>query len=326
MFAMSGLRLPIVAIVGLAVATLLALAAFTSAEAAEQQKDAAAKEPTDAATTEGSAQEGPITIENHSWSNYHWARKTNPFTLKVGDNVTPVWDSYLKTTSADWSKSTVLDTTLVTGQAKGKNCRPTAGRDEVCNNSYGQNGWLGLAQIWLSGSHITQGVTKVNDTYFDTTKYNTPAWRNLVMCQEVGHTLGLDHQDENFDNPNLGTCMDYTSDPSTNQHPNQHDYDQLLTIYKHLDSTTTVGASTGSKVPPGNLNAKSEWGQSIFRTADGKVELFERDLGPGARGERETMLTWVKWTDEEVERRGAPSGDTRGKDDGGDTQGEEEEQ
>jgi hypothetical protein len=40
------------------------------------------------------------------------------------------------------------------------------------------------------------------------------------MCQEVGHTFGLDHQDENFNNTNLGTCMDYTNDPSTNQHPN----------------------------------------------------------------------------------------------------------
>ena len=63
------------------------------------------------------------------------------------------------------------------------------------------------------------------------------------MCQEVGHTLGLDHQDENFDNPNLGTCMDYTSDPGTNQHPNQHDYDELEAIYAHLDTTTTVGSA-----------------------------------------------------------------------------------
>ncbi len=33
------------------------------------------------------------------------------------------------------------------------------------------------------------------------------------MCQEIGHDFGLDHQDENFNNPNLGTCMDYTNDP-----------------------------------------------------------------------------------------------------------------
>ena len=180
---------------------------------------------------------------NHSWGGYHWARTSNPFTVQLGNNLTGVWPSHLSTTSSDWSQSTVLDTTIVAGQAKGR-CRPTSGRDEICNNTYGNTGWLGVAQIWLaSGSlHITQGTVKVNDTYFNTSTYNTSAWRNLVMCQEVGHTFGLDHQDENFNNANLGTCMDYTNDPSTNQHPNQHDYDELVTIYSHFDSTTTVGA------------------------------------------------------------------------------------
>src|SRR3989344_8585733 len=93
-------------------------------------------------------------------------------------------------------------------------CRATNGRVEVCNSKYGNNGWLGIAQIWVTGGeHITQGVVKLNDTYFNKSPYNTPAWRNLVMCQEVGHTLGLGHVDEIFNNTNLGTCMDYTNDP-----------------------------------------------------------------------------------------------------------------
>src|SRR4030095_6084444 len=110
---------------------------------------------------------------------------------------------------------------------------------EVCNGSYGNNGWLGIAQIWVSGKHITQGSVRLNDTYFDTPKYNTDAWRQLVVCQEVGHTFGLDHQDEDFDNRPLGTCMDYSNDPTPNQHPDQHDYDELAIIYSHLDSTST---------------------------------------------------------------------------------------
>ena len=180
---------------------------------------------------------------NHSWGGYHWARTANPFTLKLGDNVSATWDSYLATTSSDWSKSSVLDTIVVDGQSKG-NCRATSGRVEVCNKAYGNNGWLGVATIWITGgTHITQGTTKVNDTYFNTATYNTPEWRNLVMCQEVGHTLGLDHQDENFNNGNLGTCMDYTNNPSSNQHPNQHDYDQLAAIYAHLDSFSTIDAA-----------------------------------------------------------------------------------
>jgi hypothetical protein len=181
---------------------------------------------------------------NHSWGGYHWARTSNQFTVKLGNNLTGAWSDYLSTTSSDWSKSAVLDTAIVAGQSAQRRCKATLGRDEICNNTYGNTGWLGVAQIWLaSGSlHITQGTVKLNDTYFNTSGYNTPAWHNLVLCQEVGHTFGLDHQDEVFDNTNLNTCMDYTNDPNSNQHPNQHDYDELHTIYSHSDSTTTVGA------------------------------------------------------------------------------------
>jgi len=184
----------------------------------------------------------------HSWNGYHWARTSNPFTVKLGDNVSSTWDSILKTTSSDWSQSKVLDTAIVAGGSPNKRCRATSGRVEVCNGTYGNNGWLGVAQIWLASGtkHITQGTVKLNDTYFNTPQYNTVAWRNLVSCQEVGHTLGLDHQDENFNNPPLGTCMDYTSDPGPNQHPNAHDYEELEIIYAHLDSTTTVDGSAGS--------------------------------------------------------------------------------
>lgn len=183
----------------------------------------------------------------------------------------------------------MLDTDVVAGGSNKRNCRPTDGRVEVCNGSYGNNGWLGVAQIWVSGDHITQGTVKMNDTYFSSDTYNTPAWRQFVVCQEVGHTFGLDHQDENFNNPNLGTCMDYTNDPSTNQHPNRHDYDELQTIYAHLDSATTIGAAA-----PGAAGAvldnPSEWGQLMKISHGGKTQVFERDFGNGQR-----VVTFVIW-------------------------------
>ena len=242
----------------------------------------------------------------NSWNGYHWARTTSPFTLQLGKNLSSAWAPYLDTTSTDWSISTVLNTTVVAGRTKPKPCKATTGRVEVCNRSYGNNGWLGVAQIWASGKHITQGTVKVNDFYFNLSTYNTPAWRNMVMCQEVGHTLGLAHQDEAFDNPNLGTCMDYTNDPARNdgfgdnQHPNQHDYDELGIIYAHLDSTNTVFQSIdgGGKGKPANvgqnidLNDPSAWGQAIRQDAQGKNSLFERDLGNG-----EKLFTFVIWAE-----------------------------
>jgi len=234
----------------------------------------------------------------HSWGNYHWGRTANPFTLKLGDNVDGNWDSYLATTSADWSQSTVLDTTVVAGRARPRTCRPTSGRVEVCNTAYGNTGWLGIAQIWTSSGHIAQGTVKVNDTYFNTATYNTAAWRNMVMCQEVGHTFGLAHQDENFNNGNLGSCMDYTNDPSTNQHPNQHDYQMLEQIYAHLDSVNTIASSTAAALPAQMLgrdfDTQRSWGQLMRRSRDGARETYVRDFGHGNQ-----LVTYVFWAQAE---------------------------
>ena len=251
------------------------------------------------------------TAAHHSWGNYHWGTRDNTeFTLQVGDNVSSAWDSYLNRALSDWSASAALNTTYATG-ASNRRCSATSGRVEVCNNTYGYNGWLGLAQIWLSGDHITAGTAKMNDTYFNTASYNTPAWRHFVMCQEVGHTFGLGHVNETFTDPNTGSCMDYTNDPSgtagTNgtldhMHPNQHDLDQLVTIYgpySHTDSTTTVGttATRGQAAAPGSPFGEegpdnpADFGRPLGpRDQHGRSIYFVRDLGGGRR-----LLTHVYW-------------------------------
>jgi hypothetical protein len=236
---------------------------------------------------------------NHSWGKYHWARTANPFTLRVGDNVSSAWDTYLNEAISDWSQSSVLDLSKTTGGTSPSTCNPTAGRIEACNANYGATGWLGVAQIWIQrGSrgqvHITQATTKVNDYYFNQAQYNTPPWRRLVMCQEIAHDFGLDHQDENFNNANLGSCMDYTNDPDggaggasstdpSNEHPNQHDYDQLVTIYSHLDSTTTIASATGDELP-GNAPPFSQ-----ARRANGSHYMDHLANG-------EIRFTFVFWT------------------------------
>jgi hypothetical protein len=230
---------------------------------------------------------------DHDWNGYHWARASNPIALGLGDNVTATWDSHLAIASSDWNVSTVLNTSVVAGGAKGKNCRPDAGRIEVCSARYGNNGWLGIAQVWVSGSHITKSSVKMNDTYFSTPAYNTPAWRQLVVCQEIGHAFGLDHQDEDFDNAPLGTCMDYTSDPEPNQHPNAHDFDELESLYGHGDGGAAIapeeprGRGNGADV---DLDDPSAWGRLMRSKRGGKGQTFERDLGNGQK-----VFTFVIW-------------------------------
>lgn len=121
------------------------------------------------------------------------------------------------------------------------------------------------------------------------------------MCQEIAHGFGLDHQDETFDNQNLGTCMDYTGDPDgppSNEHPNQHDYDMLEEIYAHLDSFSTIDQSTSSADHGGKPAFVEEltedpgsWGRKV--KDNGHVALFERDFGGGNK-----VLTYVIWAKE----------------------------
>lgn len=250
-----------------------------------------------------------IVAADHSWGPYHWARTSNPFPLKVGDNVDSVWDPFLDQAIADWNQSSVLSLTEVAGGTRPRSCRPTSGRVEVCNARYGNNGWLGIAQIWITGGeHITQAITKVNDYYHDQPPYNTAPWRALVMCQEIGHDFGLDHQDEDFNNPNLGTCMDYTSNPSgppSNEHPNSHDYQQLAEMYAHLDDfnswSLTGGGQQSLGVPPAmneiDFAGPEQWGRLVHLSPSGAYAVFELDFGGGNK-----VLTHVTWTVERAQQ------------------------
>lgn len=185
----------------------------------------------------------------HSWRKYHWRTSGFPMNIKVGDNTSSAWGSYLTEAISDWNQSSKLNLSKVAGSTN-SSCAPTLGRIEVCNGAYGQNGWLGIAQVWLNGggmNHIGQATAMMNDTYYASSFYNTPGWRDLVMCQEVGHDFGLAHQDENNNNTNLGSCMDYTAYPDgggtggskSNRAPNAHDYAQLDTIYNHTESSNS---------------------------------------------------------------------------------------
>lgn len=171
---------------------------------------------------------------DHTWSTFQWARTTNPLPLLVIDSVTGDWQSEFETSITEWNVSAVLDNGVDSADDSNrtrKKCKSVAGQMRVCNAAYGRNGWLGMASINLdSDRHITRGTAKVNDSYY--WYWDIPGEKNHVMCQEVGHLFGLGHTSE--DGSSQGTCMDYSSDISS-QWPNAHDYQQLALIYAHLD-------------------------------------------------------------------------------------------
>lgn len=246
-----------------------------------------------------------VALANHSWGGYHWARTTAQFTLKLGNNVTTSdWSSRLSRASSDWNSGNTPLLTAITAGKSNNNCSMVAGTTQVCNRTYGNNGWLGLASININGLHITQGSAKMNDTYFNTATYNNPNERQHVMCQEVAHTFGLDHQ--STDGSSQNTCMDYFSNTGANAgstlsiKPNQHDFDELKTIYAHLDSTTTAAAMAAMAPQSADVDVTDDsasWGALVSQSVNGRSSTYERYNQDGS-----VTRSHVFWTLEAAEK------------------------
>lgn len=230
----------------------------------------------------------PAAFASHAWGNYHWS-SNGTVELTLGDNVSGVWDTHFRNAEADWDQSGVLVLSVGAGGTRPKSCRPTSGRVEVCNAFYGGTGWLGVAQIWLSGGHISQGTAKMNDSYV----MNEPEKRH-VMCQEVGHTFGLGHTSE--DGSSQNTCMDYYQNQNNNDwtstSPNAHDYSMLSSIYGHSDPGGLKASPFLAPPAMGMIDfaGRDQWGEEIERTEDGRGSVFLLDFGHGHE-----VLTHVYW-------------------------------
>ena len=226
---------------------------------------------------------------SHSWSNYHWGTTVKPFTLQVLNstvsNSNANWPAKLSTAASQWSNTAAAFNLTVssytnTSTAR-KRCTAVSGKIRVCNASYGNNGWLGLASINISGSHITQGTAKMNDSYSSTWTSDSNEAAH-VMCQEVGHTFGLGHTSE--DGSTQNTCMDYSSSP-TSTAPNQHDADQLAAIYNHLDSTNTYSTSSAASATPAQQAMAGQVPMGVRVTMGRNFEIWAAPDGRGG--------TWI---------------------------------
>lgn len=241
---------------------------------------------------------------DHSWGDYHWATTDGVARPLVVDNTTGSWPGRVAIAVSDWNSSPHIDSDLTSGTNNPRRCSMYADTIQVCNAAYGQTGWLGIASISLSGGHIVAGSTKLNDTYFAYQQYNTETWKQLVTCQEIGHDYGLGHQNEDFSTDETTSCMEYTSLPEGNEHPDNHDYQELAAIYGHNEGGSTGGGGGGDTGGPGKGNGngkgknkfvgevgntRAEWGKAVGYDAQGRANKFIHN----ANGY--TIITHVTW-------------------------------
>ena len=250
----------------------------------------------------------PITA-THNWGGgtkgYHWQRTSSAIRyIKIRRYHSSVWLTRFATAYAKWRSSSMTKVRPILGSTGGgKNpCPFAAGQITSCDGSYGNTGWLGLASIYVGGSgHITQGTSKVNNTYFNTAYYNTIPWRQLVICQEIGHNFGLGHVNVTYNTANTGSCMDYTNDPDggrggvsatdpSNMNPNAHDYALINSKHNHTGSAMLLPGfeSELEREPemPAALVAfnpvkLSELGVLVQVGDGGRTETYERDFANG---------------------------------------------
>ncbi|SMQ69894.1 hypothetical protein SAMN06297468_2076 [Altererythrobacter xiamenensis] len=262
-------------------------------------------------------------LAHHQWGTYAWAN--GPVTAPVVDNTDSRWTAYVDQAVADWNASPHISAAIESGN--NSSCSMVTGTIQVCNGDYGANGWLGLASIAISSGKIIAGTTKLNDNYFERAAYNTYSWRQLVTCQEIGHDYGLGHQNENFSTDETLSCMEYTSWPQDNEHPDAHDYEELGWMYgggtggdggDTGDGGTGGGGKGGGKgggggggKPDGTGGGKGKnkarvalpavgntpdtWGRPVDYLPNGKPFKFEKSVA-GVK-----FVTHVTWTPDDYE-------------------------
>ncbi|WP_265564515.1 zinc metalloprotease [Sphingomicrobium arenosum] len=278
--------------------------------------------------------------QTQQWSNFHHdnagAGFVGDYALEVEYNFQRAWwVSELAAALDKWDVAIDMPggigTVTENPSINTRKCGAVTGKLIVCSDSYGfkQGGWLGVATASSDAlGHFTKLTVQFNDTFYDSASYADPNERVYVACHELGHAFGLDHLDVTFDNPNKGSCMDYTSDVDgdgqfeigpnpTNLIPTSKDYTVLRTDAMYGAGHATYHSSqpeeptkpgrggggrpnkdlqfrtVGQPHPQAVLNAYADWGAIIGYDPQGRPNEFLMEHGNGHR-----TRTFVMWSRE----------------------------
>ncbi len=190
-----------------------------------------------------------VASADHAWSVYHWPSDNLSPTV-VDRTTSPLYD--VPAGVLEWANlGTSVQPQMTTSNNKGD--------IKIKESVIRSTSYLGLAGVYLDGDgHITRAEVVLN-TRLLVELYDPNAREAVadhVLCQEIGHILGLDHNRDGDDTGGWpdNTCMNDQGHLGEYTSPNSHDTEQLNAIYGHSDANSDGGE--GGPDCSKNSNAK----------------------------------------------------------------------
>ena len=170
-----------------------------------------------------------------------WNTRGRGLTLTIANALDERWHGYFNLAVQQWDNGDPDALTLSsTTRSYEYECEPERSLLKVCNGDYGNEPWRGINKILLSNGYIIASAARMNEYHL---ARSSDDQKQYTMCHEIGHGFGLPHTDENFNNRDLGNCMDYTSNPRANKQPSVDNFNFLVQLYGTVDGSTVVSST-----------------------------------------------------------------------------------
>ena len=156
-----------------------------------------------------------------------WMHAENGLELLVINALSPEWSRFFDDVLDDWNQAPALDLTRISIPPD-TNCAPVYESMKACNGDYGKTTWLSINEMILENDMVIMSTIKMNDYHL---LKESDEQKHYSLCHEFGHGFGLTHPDEDYSNPNLRNCMDYTNDPEKSLSSGKFNWDRLEKMY-----------------------------------------------------------------------------------------------
>ncbi len=225
----------------------------------------------------------------HQWGPYHWTKPQNDERkIIIRDSIVDsnTYNDKLGNVLSDWGQSAkfrFVRQAAETDATTRQNCPMPGsyGRVRVCNYDYTFSAAGKAGILPNSQNHIQRGWVKVKNNV------SSEAVKRPLLCQEVGHTLGLDHR------ATTDSCM-HQNAAAASSSPDRHDYEQLGNqTHHHGGESETGGALSDLDTGGGLLDGCTQYTCfEVLSSGKGHHEAFLRTTKARTLASGQTMVVY----------------------------------